>query len=72
MARPTPRPGPQAGLGVGRRPVVDAMRRNPLYRALRVDKMSIAARDPGRARGRPDICFGGGRPEKVDHECYAK
>ncbi|HEY3121209.1 MAG TPA: L-seryl-tRNA(Sec) selenium transferase [Vicinamibacteria bacterium] len=37
--------GPQAGLAVGRRPVVDAMRRNPLYRALRVDKMTIAALD---------------------------
>jgi L-seryl-tRNA(Ser) seleniumtransferase len=37
--------GPQAGLAVGRRLVVDAMRRNPLYRALRVDKMTIAALD---------------------------
>lgn len=37
--------GPQAGLAVGRGPAVDAMRRNPLYRALRVDKMTIAALD---------------------------
>jgi L-seryl-tRNA(Ser) seleniumtransferase len=37
--------GPQAGLAVGRRSVVDAMRQNPLYRALRVDKLTIAALD---------------------------
>jgi L-seryl-tRNA(Ser) seleniumtransferase len=37
--------GPQAGLVLGRQRLVDAMRRNPLYRALRVDKMTIAALD---------------------------
>jgi L-seryl-tRNA(Ser) seleniumtransferase len=37
--------GPQAGVAAGRRYVVDAMRRNPLYRALRVDKMTLAALD---------------------------
>jgi L-seryl-tRNA(Ser) seleniumtransferase len=37
--------GPQAGLAAGRQAIVDALRRNPLYRALRVDKMTVAALD---------------------------
>jgi L-seryl-tRNA(Ser) seleniumtransferase len=50
--------GPQAGLMVGRREAVAAARRHPLARALRIDKLSLAAleatmrlyRDPDRAR----------------------
>ncbi|MAF66204.1 MAG: L-seryl-tRNA(Sec) selenium transferase [Planctomycetes bacterium] len=34
--------GPQAGLLVGRRAVIDALRRNPIYRALRCDKVTLA------------------------------
>jgi len=34
--------GPQAGLVVGRRGAVAAMRANPIYRALRLDKVSLA------------------------------
>lgn len=37
--------GPQAGLVLGRARCVEAMRRNPLARALRLDKMTLAALD---------------------------
>ena len=49
--------GPQAGIVVGKAAAVDAMRRHPLARALRIDKLDLAALDavlrlyldPGRA-----------------------
>jgi L-seryl-tRNA(Ser) seleniumtransferase len=37
--------GPQAGIAAGKAAWLRAMRTNPLYRALRVDKMTVAALD---------------------------
>jgi L-seryl-tRNA(Ser) seleniumtransferase len=49
--------GPQAGIVLGRAELVERLRRHPLHRALRIDKLSLAALagtlllyvDPGRA-----------------------
>lgn len=37
--------GPQAGIAVGRAATIDVMRRHPLARALRIDKLDLAALD---------------------------
>lgn len=55
--------GPQAGLLVGKKVVIDRLRRHPLLRAVRLDKMSLAAleatlrlyRDPAAAAERIPI-----------------
>lgn len=50
--------GPQAGLVLGSREIVEAMRSNPLARALRLDKLSLAALDWTLE------CYLGGRAER--------
>lgn len=72
--------GPQAGILVGSRQAVDACRRNPLARALRVDKLTLAAleatlalyRDPERAmRQIPVLAMVTASPESVRERATA-
>ena len=71
--------GPQAGLLAGRRAPVAAMRKNPLYRALRVDKMTLAALDAvllehesGRARETvPVLAMLSLSPERIHERAQA-
>ena len=71
--------GPQAGLLAGRQAEVAAMRKNPLYRALRVDKMTLAALDAvllehesGRARETvPVLAMLSLSPERIHERAQA-
>jgi L-seryl-tRNA(Ser) seleniumtransferase len=47
--------GPQAGLLLGRRPIVEQLRRHPLARALRVDKLTLAGLEATLRGPRPPV-----------------
>ncbi len=72
--------GPQAGILLGRAAILDRLRRNPLARALRIDKFTIAALaatldlldDPQRARERvPVLCALTATPETLERRAKA-
>ena len=52
--------GPQAGILLGTHDAIDAMRRNPLARALRIDKLTVAALD-----ATLDLLLDGGRAGEI-------
>jgi L-seryl-tRNA(Ser) seleniumtransferase len=71
--------GPQAGVLIGRGTLIDRMRRNPLYRAVRCDKLTLAAleatlalyRDPARAsREIPVLRMLGMSPEELGRRAH--
>lgn len=51
--------GAQCGLAVGTHSLIEAMRRNPLYRAIRADKLTYAALEPTL------LAYLSGRPESI-------
>ena len=70
--------GPQAGIILGSREAISRMRNDPFARAMRIDKMTIAAlaatlelyRDRDRAlRDIPALAMISARPEKVRERC---
>ena len=72
--------GPQAGIVLGTREAIGALRRHPLARALRVDKLTLAAleatlalyRDPARARREiPALAMLTEAPERIEARARA-
>jgi L-seryl-tRNA(Ser) seleniumtransferase len=68
--------GPQAGIALGRADLIARMRRSPLARALRVDKLTLAALDwtlrallDGREREIPVLRMLLARPDELAERC---
>ena len=73
--------GPQAGIAIGKKACIEAMKKNQFARVVRIDKLTLAAlettlrfyQDPAlAARSIPVLSMLGARPEELEREARSR